>query len=670
MPVSGSNPGRSPSGCPSRRQIERSLDGAPAGAEVVPIEAHLESCPRCQRLAAEIEALDAALAAGLLAEQPGCGRVPPSLRRRLVALAERERAVRLAGAGPQRRRATGSSRRLRRIAAPAAPGTSGRLARGAVLGRLRATARRRALLPLGIATAAAVLLVLLAGLRLLGPGRAGERPSGAELARTGPGASGLPPSAGGGQAAAPVARRDEAELQQPGGAGALARAPLSPEGVQPAATAGATAGGAVAAAGTAPPVADGAAAATGGGQAVRPAAAAQGQLTAAVRRSAAGPGLVLPGEQGPEPSGPAALAGSGERGPRGELAGAALGPADERLRPVRLAHHGGTLFVHRAEAAAPPLRLAGRNAGVRPEERLVAGAGGGWFALGGVEVALDQGARVWLGHERATAALLLGLEAGAAALEVVADRLDGGVVLVLPQGRVRVEAGRVGATAGPVSSRLVVLSGRTVLQEPGQPEREIAAGREVAFADGGSEPLVRRPGEAAGWQRLVERLLPRPLAVLHADFELEAEGFAGRLVADGYRGRGLELWPLMAAPSEPAGHTPALGTAVERPAGLFTARAGTELRLALRLQGSAHARLRVRAYNASAGAFYECWPGPLPGGRWAVVAVPVDALLPAPASGARALQPEDVFTRLEVALLEAGAGARAVLDEVWVIARP
>jgi hypothetical protein len=88
--------------CPTDVEILSSLDGAPAPRGTEPIEAHLEACALCAARARAIEAIDAALATGVLARDRDARRLPPRLRSRLVAIGTAATRARAISAAPPR----------------------------------------------------------------------------------------------------------------------------------------------------------------------------------------------------------------------------------------------------------------------------------------------------------------------------------------------------------------------------------------------------------------------------------------------------------------------------------------------------------------------------------------------------------------------------------------
>jgi hypothetical protein len=380
------------------------------------------------------------------------------------------------------------------------------------------------------------------------------------------------------------------------------------------------------------------------------AAPGSGETAAAPgRRSAAGE-LVLPGEE---------LA-AGEEASAGPAAGVALAPidpADERIRPVRLAATGGVLY-RREDGAAKRVRVRDRNQIVHATDLLVAGSPGAWALLTrGVELVAAEGAVVWLGREPGGGRLLVGVEQGEVIATAVADAHKGGVVLLSPGRRFVLGAGRMAVAvtapdAPAPATRALVLAGSAAVLRAGE-ERSLAAGRELVIA--GGEATERRAGSTVRLERLSQRVRPARADLVRRSFERGAEGCAGEPITEGYRGRALALV------ADPSGGGAAATLSAER--GLFPGAVGAEVRFAMRVHAAA--TVRIVAWNATTGAPYEATVEAPPPGRWAVLSVPVDELVPSPGTGARPIGADDLFTRLEIRTGRPDAGA--AIDEVRVI---
>ena len=653
--------------CPSDLEIEHSLDGAHVEPGEVPIEAHLEECARCRSRAEAIEALDAALAAGLLARDPTLGRVSPRLLSRLTALGEREYAARWER---HKERACGVPRRR----TSARPRRAGSVSRAGPLPFALAAS-------LTLAACGVVVFLFFAvgeeGAKSSAVARQdartarreaafarGEAPSGALSAATAPAPSGR----GGGSAYARAPARGAPALAA---AGDRATSPDSgtPDLAEPELAANV-------------PKAQ-----AGAECRARPCVPSPSEVAARLGspRSAALP-PALPGEEGLAPAEPTATRGLAEpRIPGENVALAPLGPVRRERAPLRLTVVRGELMLQRAGGETASAH-AGARLDVRSDDALRVQGGGAAVVFGnGTELLLRAGTVVALAFEGSAYGVDLALEQGELEAAVVSGIAGNGLSVRTLLGEARIAGGRLFAGASRSAARFCALEGSLSVVSraagagpaagvaPGVPagtieagaaeERALGPGELATLAAGRGAIDVESRSEGAGafepaW---AIRLRPRHKILLSNKFEHGSGGFEGRVVSGGRTGeRALEALRLAEDPEY------AVRARVRRPA-LLRVRPATEIRFAYFL--SEPSALAVEVTTEARDEAFRVPIHPTVAGEWAVASVLLEDFGPALEPAKRALRDNEVLTSVGFLAGRPDRPVRLLVDEVTVFER-
>lgn len=615
------------SGCPTDREIEASLDGAPAERGASPVEAHLEECPRCCARAERIVALDAALASGLIAADRDARRISPRLVSRLRAIGEEELARRA------ERRARARAAEAPRVRA------SARLARGAP---------RAGRVPTAVAAGLALAVLVPVLIRSAGGPEKEEA---------------FPLSAA--RAPVPALRLDGGPERL---AASTPRAPAvaAPASSPPAADGPTSPGphsqeGAAETAGAAEPAAEAAVAFAGGH--ADPASGCTREAPGASAAAAPAPAATLA-----DPSGAPVLAERPDPDPatveRPGLPSLPAGPP----APVRIAHVRGDLRLRR-EGEGAFVRTGSAPLLVLPGDTLRAEAPGASITLArGTELALRPGTAIRLAAETASSGeprgIAVALEEGEVVADVVPDVAENGLCVRTRGGDARAVGTRfaVQCGRGALATRVAVLEGRVEVCSPAGTET-IGRG-ECAFAEPGARPGPRRmtDSEAAAFA-FADRVRARRTTLFQASFDRGPGLFDGVLVArpGGAPGdRALELRPIH-------GDQHWGERATVRRAGLFRARPGTEIRFAYFLREPS--TILVQAYDDARGALYFTALNRPILGRWATASILVDDL--EWISGSTKVGPREgePFTTLEILAGRSELPVHLLIDDVTIVER-